>query len=159
MFLLKVSSLSDIEYVLSLSPSSLAPSSQVDSQWEDCSYRIDSLNLILFTTERLKNGLDSVKKLMEVENYDNENVKQRLGEVLDSFIEDLYQPLPDLPEQGFNQLDRLTREHRIQEWAALRDDCGLLRKNLSITPLLEMVVEVEEYVYRLKSMAYEVRRE
>ena len=93
---------------------------------------------------------------MEVENYDNETVKNELGEVLDSFSENLYQPLPELPKQGFTQLDRLTREHRSQEWKALREDCDLLRREMTIRPLLEMVVEVEEYIGRLKSMAYEV---
>lgn len=130
---------------------------QVDSQWEDCSYRIESLNLILFTVDALKNKLDTVKKLMEVENYDNETVKNELGEVLDAFSENLYQRLPDLPEQGFTQLDRLTREHRVLEWDALREDCDLLRRELNIRPLLEAVTEVEEYIGRLKSMAYEVR--
>ena len=128
----------------------------MDSQWEDCSYRVESLNLILFTIDTLKNGLDSIKKLMEVENYDTETVKNELGEVLDSFSENLYQPLPMLPEQGFTQLDRLTREHRSQEWGALRADCDVLRRELTIRPLLEAVVEVEEYIGRLKSMAYEV---
>ena len=95
--------------------------------------------------------------MMEVENYDNDAVKNQLGEVLDSFSENLYQPLPSLPEQGnFTQLDRLMREHRNREWTYLREDCDALRRNLAIRPLLEMVVEVEEYIGRLKSMAYEV---
>ena len=94
---------------------------------------------------------------MEVENYEIDAVKNQLAEILDSFEENLYQPLPDLPEQGgFTQLDRLTREHRVQEWTALREDFELLRKNLTIRPLLELVVEVEEYIGRLKIMAYEV---
>ena len=93
---------------------------------------------------------------MEVENYDNDAVKNQLGEVLDSFSENLYQPLPSLPEQGFTQLDRLMKEHREREWGFLRIDCDVLRKDLAIKPLLEMVVEVEEYIGRLKSMAYEV---
>lgn len=96
--------------------------------------------------------------MMEVENYDNDAVKNQLGEVLDSFSENLYQPLPALPEQGFTQLDRLMRENREREWTYLRQDCDSLRKNLAIRPLLEMVVEVEEYIGRLKSMAYEVRK-
>ena len=94
--------------------------------------------------------------MMEVENYDNDAVKNQLGEVLDSFSENLYQPLPSLPEQGFTQLDRLMRENRDREWRFLREDCDILRKNLAIRPLLEAVVEVEEYIGRLKSMAYEV---
>lgn len=99
-----------------------------------------------------------MKKLMEVENYEIDTVKNQLAEILDSFEENLYQPLPELPEQGFTQLDRLTREHREQEWAALREDFELMRKNLTIRPLLELIVEVEEYIGRLKSMAYEVQR-
>ena len=94
--------------------------------------------------------------MMEVENYDNDAVKNQLGEVLDSFSENLYQPLPALPEQGFTQLDRLMRDNRDREWKYLRIDTDALRKDLAVRPLLEMIVEVEEYISRLKSMAYEV---
>ena len=34
-------------------------------------------------------GLTNVKKLMELDNYDVDVVKNRLGEVLDEFIENL----------------------------------------------------------------------
>ena len=32
------------------------PCVMVDSQWEDCSYRIDSLNILLFTADELVRG-------------------------------------------------------------------------------------------------------
>ena len=98
-----------------------------------------------------------MKKMMEVDNYDTDAVKNQLGEVLDSLSENLYQPLPELPEQGFTQLDKLLWNYRMQEWTALHGDCDHLQRNLAIYPLIEILVEVEEYIGRLKSIAHEVQ--
>lgn len=76
---------------------------QVDSQWEDCTYRIESLNIILFTAESLEEGVKSVEKMMTVDNYDNDAVKSRVGEVLSYFSENLDQRLPPVPTQGFTK--------------------------------------------------------
>jgi len=78
---------------------------QVDSQWEDCSFRIDSLNIILFTAAQLEEGLASVEKLINIghDGYDVDAVRSQVGEVLDYFSENLDQLLPGLPEQGFTK--------------------------------------------------------
>ena len=125
--------------------------------WEDCSYLINSLNLILFTAESLKKDLDSVKKAMAVEDYSTDAIKYQLNTVLESLSENPHQPLPELPEQGFTQLDMLTREHRIQEWRDLYASCNSLRRTLAIHSLLESVAELEEYIGRLENMAHEVQ--
>ena len=98
-----------------------------------------------------------MKKAMEAEDYDNDAIKEQLNSLLESLSENLHQPLPELPEQGaFTKLDALTRERRMNEWRDLYASCNTLRRRLAIKPLLEIVIEVEEYVGRLESMAHEV---
>ena len=93
---------------------------------------------------------------MKIENYQDEAVKECLKNVLDSFSEHLYQTLPSLPRQGTTQLDKMTREQRVQSLSALRKDCDSLRRNFYTYSLRDIMTEVEQYIVHLKSMAYEV---
>ncbi len=78
----------------------------MDSQWEDCSFRIDTLNIILFTAGSLSEGVRNVERMTEVENYDVDAVKSQVGEVLDILSENLDQMLPALPTQGITRYDQ-----------------------------------------------------
>lgn len=99
---------------------------------------------------------------MKDEGYDNDAIKEQLNTLLESLGEDLHQPLPELPQQGLGggggvtKLDVLTREHRMKEWRDLYASCNNLRRDLAIRPLVECVMEVEEYVRQLERMACEV---
>ena len=139
---------------------------QVDSQWEDCSYRINSLNLILFTAESFRNHFDSIKKMMQVKR-DLDVVKDDVREMLDEFIKNLSQPIPDLPEKGsFTRLDRLIRDQRDNEWRRINEGYISLRKDLvelnQLDPLdqqdqLDQIMDgIEDYINPIKNMAYEV---
>lgn len=130
---------------------------QVDSQWEDCLFRIEALNIILYMVEDMCNAVDGIKKYMQVENYDNDMVRSMVGEVLDSLSENLDQSLPELPAQGFTRLDKQVRGRREKEWIYLREDAELLRRNLAEKPHQELVTEVEDFMLRLKALAIEVR--
>ncbi len=128
----------------------------MDSQWEDCSYRIESLNILLHMVGRIEDGLKAVSKIMEVENYDNDIVRNEIGEILDNLSEDLDQSLPSLPTQGVTKLDRLTRERRILEWDFIKNDADNLRRNIYENPIQELISEVEDYMFRFKNLAIEV---
>ena len=141
-----------LRYSLSLSHAY----TQVDSQWEDCSYRIESLNLILFTAESFRKHLDSAKKMIQVGSYDTVAI---LGDMLDFFIENLSQRMPELPKEGYTQLDRLTRDQRMKQWDSIRDDCDSLRRSLTTPEQVEpdkIVDMVEDYINQINNMAYEV---
>lgn len=112
--------------------------------------------MLLFMVEDLIAGINSIKKSMEVENYDNENVRNMIGEILDKLSENLDQFLPELPQQGFTRLDMLVRERRQAEWDLLREDAENLRRNLSLQPHQELLVELEDFMLRLKALAVEV---
>lgn len=106
--------------------------------------------------DSLVEGIDSVKKYMEVENYENDVVRNMIGEILDGLSESLDQPLPEIPDQGYTRLDKLVWEQREKEWGFLQQDADNLRRNLSLTPHQELLSEVEDYMLRLKAMAIEV---
>ena len=129
---------------------------QVDSQWEDCLYRVEALNILLFMVDSLTEGINSVKKYMEIENYENDIVRNMIGEILDNLSESLDQPLPELPVQGFTKLDKLVWDRREKEWTFLQEDSENLRRNLSLKPHQELLVEVEDFMLRLKALAIEV---
>ena len=107
--------------------------------------------------ESLKQDLAPIKKMLEFKNYEVEAVRSKLKRVLESFSENLFQPLVCLPEQGFTQLDKRMREHRLQELMLLRKECDILLANFSLQPLIEIVTELEEYISCLKSIAHEVK--
>lgn len=100
---------------------------------------------------------------MEDEVYDMDTIREQLNTLLESLSESLHQPLPELSKQGlvrggggFTKLDALTRERRMKEWRDIYASCNDLRRNLAIRPVLEVVVEMKEYVGRLERMACEV---
>ncbi|XP_064383023.1 myoferlin-like isoform X2 [Halichondria panicea] len=127
----------------------------VDSQWEDCSFRIDTLNIILFTAEGLQEGVTSVQKMIEVDAYDVDAVKSQIGEVLDMLSENLDQMLPPVPEQGFTRLDTQLRSYRESEWACMREEADELRRDMPQYNILELVTKLEDFVARIKSLAIE----
>lgn len=132
-------------------------SAQVDSQWEDCLYRIEALNMLLFMVEMLSKGLADIRKVMEIENYENERVRNMVREMIDHLSETLDQPFPELPKQGFTRLDKLVWERRNAEWEILRADVDNLRMMLNDRTHLDLVSEVEDFMLRIKALAVEVR--
>ena len=99
--------------------------------------------------------------MMKVEDYDRDAVESCLSDMLDSFSESLLQlqSIPELPNEGYTQLDRLTRDQRIKECGSIRDDCDSIKKTLITSEKLhheELVDKVEGYINQLKNMAFEV---
>ena len=95
-----------------------------------------------------------------VKNSDTIKLKRQLNENLNSFCTTVSKSLPELSlrpdceELGNNQFDVLTREHKVQEWEALHEDC----KNVPAQLLLQTIEEVEEFIDRLERIAHEVMR-
>ncbi len=84
-------------------------------------------------------------------------IKSRLEEKLATFHEEILKPLPDLSSGTnqpirYSQFDVLTREHKVQQWEAIRKDC----KNMSAQLLLQTIEEIEEFIDRLERIAHEV---
>ena len=94
--------------------------------------------------------------MIQVGSYDTVAI---LGDMLDFFIENLSQRMPELPKEGYTQLDRLTRDQRMKQWDSIRDDCDSLRRSLTTPEQVEpdkIVDMVEDYINQINNMAYEV---
>ncbi|CAI8014042.1 Myoferlin [Geodia barretti] len=125
----------------------------VDSQWEDCTFRITSMNILYSMADKLETGLVEVKKEMSVELYDIDAIKSQLGDVLDDFIGDVSQGLPQLPDKEVTKLDRLRRGVRVKELKELERAAIYLRN--SPVKLEDMVDECEDYINSLRNLAIE----
>lgn len=123
--------------------------------WEDCSFRIDSLNILLFLVEGLDEAIQRIRKKLSMEIVDLDEVKQDIAVVLDTFGETLDQDLSPLPDHGITSLDKLMYNRRVQEWEAVKFDMGNLRFNLGKS-VEDLVTELEDFQFRLKALAVEV---
>ena len=128
----------------------------MDCQWEDCLFRIEALNLLLFMVDSVAEGISSIKEYMKMGNYENDVVRSMVGEILDKLSESLDQSLPDLPTQGFTKLDKLVWERRGIEWTYLQGDVDVLRREMGLKSHEDLLVEVEDIMLRFKALANEV---
>ena len=88
---------------------------------------------------------------------DTDMIKNQLNELLCTFTGRVSHSLPELQsgadgEEGYDQFDALTREHKVQEWKALHEDC----KSMPAQLLLQTIEFTEEFIDRLERIAHEV---
>jgi hypothetical protein len=104
--------------------------------------------MILHCIDILREGMDSLKKMMRYKDYDIDSAKQHMDRMLKSFEELLGQSLPPLPEKvaQVTELDKHMRKLRVQELEALYTECKLM-------PIHQMMVKIEEYIEQLQRMA------
>jgi hypothetical protein len=104
---------------------------------------------------------------MQVKSYDLDVIKGYVGEMLDDFIKNLSQAMPEIPEKsGFTRLDRLIRDQRKDEWNRIFGSYNSLRSDLikldqldqqnQLDQLDRIMDEIEDSIYQIKNMAYEV---
>jgi hypothetical protein len=118
---------------------------------------VEALNVLLHMVESLAEGISSVKKYMEVKNYENDMIRNLFGEILTDLRNTLDYPLPQLPSQVFTKLDRLVWDQREKEIILLQDTCEELLKKFNLKPIQDLLVDVEDLMLRLKALAIEVR--
>ena len=61
----------------------------VNSQWEDNSYRIHFLNILLTISDSLASGISASKNLIEEEGSQEEQVKAKLVETVEHFLDQI----------------------------------------------------------------------
>ena len=127
----------------------------MESQWEDCSYRIESLNILLFLTTSLDEAVKGIQRKLGEKIVDLDEVRQEIGEILDNLSKSLDQELPTLPMYGITRLDKLVKEKRNEEWNQLRQNVDDMRMQLGGT-IEDLVSELEDFKFRLKTLAVEV---
>jgi hypothetical protein len=98
---------------------------------------------------------------MQVKSYDLDVVKGYVGEMLDDFIKDLSQAMPEIPEKpGFTRLDRLIRDQKKDEWNRILSSYNSLRSDLikldQLDQLDQIMDKIEDGINQIKNMAFEV---
>jgi hypothetical protein len=94
---------------------------QVDFEWEDCSYRIQSLNILLRLSELIENRLDITKKLLDSKmegKIKHMDVVKNMIDLLDNLSNDLDIVLP--VSEFSNTLDKKMRKLRHTEFASVK---------------------------------------
>uniref|UniRef100_A0A8C7BKZ9 Fer-1 like family member 5 n=1 Tax=Neovison vison TaxID=452646 RepID=A0A8C7BKZ9_NEOVI len=115
----------------------------VTSQWEDVSFRMNCLNLLHFTRDRLKANLDTLKS---IRNPRDPALLPQWEKLLRELVEDCKHPLPCMAHQPrATELDKKRwqlRSRLLQE---------LSQKAKEVKPR-NMVATVEDWLYRLNAV-------
>ncbi|XP_062590633.1 dysferlin-like [Saccostrea cucullata] len=126
----------------------------VESSWEDISFRLEGLNLMLKIIDTLEANIEQVKIGIKAK-LPTPELAQLLISLLDQLEQDCKKPLPE-PKPGkhvSNELDRLTREYRQFELENIGHSVGKLKQ--SATDVHEAIAEVENFLQILRNMAKE----
>ncbi|XP_071827020.1 myoferlin-like isoform X6 [Apostichopus japonicus] len=126
----------------------------INSDWEDITWRLESLNILFSRIRRLESNLSRVKLTMKAGAPTAEIAAQLIG-MIDSLIMDCNKPLPvaDTTKDKLNDLDRKKYQMRCNALIAISAEATKLREHA--TDVQEAIDEVEGYLNVLKSLAVE----
>uniref|UniRef100_H2ZAE6 C2 domain-containing protein n=1 Tax=Ciona savignyi TaxID=51511 RepID=H2ZAE6_CIOSA len=123
------------------------PILMVTSQWEDISFRLYAMNLILRTCERMEGQINHLNELVKVE-ADEIEIASEIVSILD------IKKLPDpRGRTASNQLDRRIHRQRLQTFVAICEEAKDLRQNC--TDAQEAISAINDFLERLKLVSYE----
>ncbi|GAB1610572.1 myoferlin-like isoform X9, partial [Argonauta hians] len=133
---------------------STKPCTVVDSAWEDISFRLESLNLLLRIIDLLQSNLDRIRISMETK-LPLPELAQLVISLLKELIEDLKKPLSQ-PKSGYhmeNELDMNIKEFRVIELKDITETAERVMNDA--TDINEAMSEIENILERLKGLAIE----
>ncbi|KAK0154254.1 Myoferlin [Merluccius polli] len=124
------------------------------SFWEDISHRLDTVNIILFITHRLKSNLDTLKNTISAKALDRELVEVWV-KLLTQLIEDLESyPLPELEGQAhLTSLDLQLKKLRDSAMATIQGGARQMREETM--DIEDTVADIEGWVEKLTQLAEE----
>ncbi|XP_071169318.1 myoferlin-like isoform X13 [Mytilus edulis] len=126
----------------------------VDCSWEDISFRLETLNLLLTIVDNLEGNIEQVKIGTKAK-LPTPELAQLLMSLLEQLVNDCRKQVA-LPQQGRhveNNLDKLLRTYRKEELQYIIEEASNLRENA--TDINEAISEVEGILQRLKNLAQE----
>ncbi|XP_070210966.1 myoferlin-like isoform X3 [Littorina saxatilis] len=126
----------------------------VDCSFEDVSWRLEALNILLRIVDDLEANIERVRIGVQAK-LPMPELAQLLISLLDQLVQDCSKTLPE-PEKGVhvhNELDILMAKNRSGELAHIVEMASKLR--LSATDVLEALGDVEGYLAALKNLAIE----
>lgn len=126
----------------------------INSEWEDISFRLEALNVLLHIVAKLEKHIEHVKTCIKSGASESE-VATQVIKAIDKLIEDCKTPLPDFGDMKkyANELDNRRFELRRRVKLEIVRRATILRQE-AIEPD-ETVDELEEYLVMLKDIAVE----
>lgn len=133
--------------------------------WEDCSHRIEALNLLLDMAGELEKGLISAKKLVYAEEF--ESAIDSIDELLQTFVDSISR-YPQIPPShpNINTLDLKMMNFRLDELRLMLNDIDSVKQMLKklfeeglqdkVEVLNQAVSAVDDYLAKLKSLCSDV---
>ncbi|XP_032899091.1 dysferlin-like [Amblyraja radiata] len=126
----------------------------LSSYWEDISYRIDALNILLLAVDRLESSLEQVHLAIKAKSPESE-VEAKVEEMIDQVIADCSLPLPDITAiPTATCLDGHIHRFRVTNLQQIRQAAERLKhgERRELQPTLD---QAEDWLERLRSMAEE----
>ncbi|KAJ8026374.1 Dysferlin [Holothuria leucospilota] len=126
----------------------------VDSDWEDISFRLESLNLLFSKIQRIEKHLKTVKTSLKSGAPATEVAAQLIA-TIDHLVKDCKKPLPSLVGQSgkANELDHRLYEQRANCLREVIDAATKLRENA--TDIEDAIEEIDGYLTMLNELAVE----
>ncbi|XP_028412829.1 myoferlin-like isoform X1 [Dendronephthya gigantea] len=130
------------------------PCISVDSHWEDISFRLDPLNVLLKLSEKLEMNMEKVTLSLESNDSTAETAILLIA-LLDELIAECKKPLPSINAKtpGVNELDLHLHEARVLEMISISEEAAKLRE--CATDISEALSEINGFLIRLKDIAIE----
>uniref|UniRef100_A0A8C9VV28 Dysferlin, limb girdle muscular dystrophy 2B (autosomal recessive) n=1 Tax=Scleropages formosus TaxID=113540 RepID=A0A8C9VV28_SCLFO len=126
----------------------------LSSEWEDVGPRVEALNMLLGTVERLEARLEKVELLRKA-GSDMEEVEREVLELLDEVIANCSQGLPEFGDWPCaTPLDRAVRQQRKANLQQI-ERAALALKHGDATELEAVLEQAEDWAQRLRSLAEE----
>ncbi|XP_038071057.1 myoferlin-like isoform X3 [Patiria miniata] len=126
----------------------------INSDWEDVSFRLDTLNLLLRKVERLSANMEKVKMSLKAGAPPAEVAAQLIG-MIDHLIADCSAPLPEIDptKDKANILDQRRYDTRVGCLATIVEEATKLRENA--TDVNEALEEINGYLHILEELSVE----
>uniref|UniRef100_F6X313 C2 domain-containing protein n=1 Tax=Ciona intestinalis TaxID=7719 RepID=F6X313_CIOIN len=130
------------------------PILMVTSQWEDISFRLYAMNLILRTCDRMETQINRLKLLIK-QDADEIEIASEIVSILDMLIMETSKKLPDpRGRTASNQLDRRIHRQRVQTFITICQEAKHLRQNC--TDAQEAIAAINDFLERLNLVSYEL---
>ncbi|CAL8071098.1 unnamed protein product [Calicophoron daubneyi] len=126
----------------------------IDSQWEDISFRLCTLNQLLKISDRLTRNIEKVKIGAAAHLMPEEQAQLAIAS-LDEFIMDCSQPLPTWEPENSPEtdLDKHLRMRRETELQSLRTQAISTRE--TVTSIDDAITQLENYRSNINNLAIE----
>jgi hypothetical protein len=132
----------------------------VNSQWEDNSYRIAFLNILLTICSDLERNISRAQDMMEEDGVQEEEIKVHVCLSIDHFLEQTKKPMPTLPDSNLSEhnvtkLDVQLRKWRCSNIKEILKEAESVQKRTDKMSVRNLLERLEEIHHRMSELAFE----